>query len=111
MRTGPDRDGVYYEEYRDDLGRPHREDGPALRWWWVDRKGRERPIRDIWVNHGDYHRLGGPAIVEYDDRGRPWREEWYYAGHRHRDDGPAVVQYDEAGKPVIEEHYVRGHKV
>jgi hypothetical protein len=111
-QAGPDEFGLYYQEHRDELGRLHREDGPALRVWRVDRKGREHTVREIWANHGDYHRKDGPAIVHYsEDTGRVWLEEWYYAGQRHRDGGPAIVQYDGGGRPIKEKYYVHGEEL
>jgi hypothetical protein len=111
IQTGPDELGLYYQEHRDELERLHREDGPALRVWWVDPKGREHTVREIWANHGDFHRENGPAIIHYTDEGRVWLEEWYYAGQKHRDGGPAVVQYDGGGRPIKEKYYVHGEEL
>ena len=91
-------------ERRDDRGRLHCEDGPA-----VDRAGGQR---EWWVR-GLRHRKDGPAIVhadgcrEYYHNGLRHREngpavedcasgtrEWFVHGQRHRDGGPAVEQGD-----------------
>jgi hypothetical protein len=77
----PDRvldDGT--QQWLDENGRLHRDDGPAL----VLPNGQEE-----WYRHGILHREDGPAVVWPDGR-----EAWCRHGMLHREDGPAVVRPD-----------------
>jgi hypothetical protein len=38
----------------DDDGQPHRDDGPAIKFL--------NKIHEEWLQHGEYHRVGGPAV-------------------------------------------------
>lgn len=69
--------------YHDTTGLPHRDNGPAL----MVRTGERR-----WYQHGDLHRLDGPAVElgDYTETG-DFKREWWVDGKRHRDDGPAFV--------------------
>ena len=68
------------EEHRDEEGRRHREDGPAVVW---------DDGTEVWYRHGQWHREDGPAVVYSDGS-----EYWYRHGQRHREDGPAIVWPD-----------------
>jgi len=47
-----------------------------------------------WRNKkGDFHRTGGPAIIESNGR-----QFWYVKGQCHREDGPAVIFSDGSKK-------------
>jgi hypothetical protein len=61
--------------WKDEDGRPHREDGPAVEWATGTK---------YWFFHGQRHRKDGPAI-EWENGDR----EWYYRGKLHRIGGPA----------------------
>lgn len=62
---------------------------------------RKGPFYDFWVNDaGDFHRVGGPAVV-YGNGG----ERWYINGKLHREDGPAVTH--SSGR--ITKWYFNGH--
>lgn len=63
-------------EWRDEEGKLHRVDGPALE--WPDKDGK------AWYIHGKLHREDGPAMEG------PLGKSWYKNGKRHRLDGPAV---------------------
>ncbi len=67
-------------ECRDDKGRYHREDGPAIEWTDGD--------REWWLN-GKRHRLDGPAV-----EGSNESREWWFNGRLHRLDGPAIEEND-----------------
>jgi hypothetical protein len=61
--------------WRDEAGKYHREDGPAVEWTNGYKK---------WYCHGKIHREDGPAII--------WGgigSEWYYHGKLHRNNGPS----------------------
>jgi len=74
-----------HSEYRNENGRLHREDGPAIEYddgseeWFLNGKyHRENGPAIIyigsyksWCNHGKYHRLDGPA-VDYDNGEKKW---------------------------------------
>ncbi len=85
-------------EWRNEQGRLHREDGPAVEWadgtkeWWVNglRHRTDGPAcewangtKEWWVN-GLRHRTDGPAIEWVSGT-----KQWYVNGQRHRTDGPA----------------------
>ena len=73
-------------EWRNDEGRRHRLDGPAIEWTDGD--------KEWWLN-GRLHRLKGPAI-EYNDAIK-WTDgyrEWWLNGKRHRLDGPAIERFN-----------------
>ena len=66
---------MIYEEYKDEKGRFHREDGPA----------RNFPSGEYWYIHGKLHREDGPAAKNF----HTMEFFWYYNGKLHREDGPA----------------------
>ena len=89
-------------EYKDQDGRFHREDGPAIE--WLDGT-------KAWYINGKFHRTDGPAIE--------WKsgtKEWYLNGKRHREDGPAVEksngvrQWYLNGKQYTENEYAEEEK-
>ncbi len=67
-------------EYKDEHGKPHRDDGPAV----IEPDGELK-----WYQHGELHRNGGPAWVLSDGERR-----WYQYNQLHRDDGPAIIEAD-----------------
>lgn len=95
---------------RDNQGRLHCEDGPAVYysdgsvevWYWhgkIHRKG--GPAYKYgssikWYRHGRLHRLDGPAVETY------YEKSWWKDGRRHRDkDLPAEIQYSTHGRKRI----------
>jgi len=42
-----------------------------------------------WFNNGDYHRIGGPALI-----GSNGTKKWFLNDKLHRVDGPAIIWYD-----------------
>lgn len=84
--------------YRDAEGRPHREDGPAV-------KHDEGTL--MWYQRGEKHRVDGPAVERTDGR-----KEWWLNGERHRVDGPAE-EYAEVSEWWVngERHRVDGPAV
>ena len=69
-------------EWRNEEGRLHRLDGPAVEWETKTRK---------WYKNGILHRVDGPAIEWFDGS-----KEWYLDGELHRVDGPAIEWSDGA---------------
>ena len=63
--------------YRDEEGRAHRENGPAVLWNY----GQEEHYL-----HGILHRIGGPAVHNLGGY-----RAYYEHGQLHRLDGPAIV--------------------
>lgn len=62
-----------------------REDGPAI---LVQNEDHEEETYH-WIRNGEYHRIGGPALVEVGEV-----TEWWVDGQLHREDGPAVQYHD-----------------
>ena len=60
-------------------GNLHRENGPAVIW---------NDGEHEWFNHGEYHRLDGPAVINGVYRA------WFINGKLHRLDGPAIIDVD-----------------
>lgn len=93
-------------EWKNEDGKLHRLDGPAIEYangdksWYVngERHRTDGPAIEWtdgyneWHVNGKLHRLDGPAIE--------WTKEtkgakhWYVNGERHRTDGPAIVHAD-----------------
>ena len=64
-----------------------------------------------WYNkNGDYHRIGGPAIIYKDGS-----KFWYKNGQRHRTDGPAQIwkdgRVDEEGKEGCGYWFINGRQI
>jgi hypothetical protein len=68
-------DGSGTKRWRNEEGKLHRFDGPAVEWADGDRE---------WYIDGKPHRMDGPAL-EWTDGGK----SWYVDGKLHRLDGPA----------------------
>lgn len=66
-------------EWRNEKGRIHREDGPAIEW---------DSGYKTWLIEGLYHREDGPAYEGSDSKG------WYINNELHREDGPALEHID-----------------
>ena len=73
---------VYHhaDEWRNEDGLLHREDGPAIKWSYGTNE---------WWQNGKRHREGGPAI-----EGSNGSCQWWQWGHLHRAVGPATIQSD-----------------
>jgi len=69
---------------RDEKGRAHCLDGPAITYVGKFINGKQE-----WYSHGHLHRVDGPAITRASGR-----LEWYHRGKLHRVDGPAVIRAD-----------------
>ena len=66
------------EEYYNDDGKRHRENGPTVIYSTGD--------QEWWLN-GELHRENGPAIINQNGK-----EKWYFInGWLHREDGPAII--------------------
>jgi hypothetical protein len=74
----------YQDDYWfDDQGEYHRDNEPAI----ILRRYNNGRIEEIkkWYQHGEYHRVGGPAINWFDED-----SAYYQNGILHRLDGPAL---------------------
>ncbi len=78
------------ETYLDDEGRPHREDGPAMRTFTPT--GLE--LSSTYFQHGVITRDDGPAIEELDLENQYHKLVWLRDGLKDRDDGPAEICTD-----------------
>ncbi|HEX3863663.1 MAG TPA: hypothetical protein VHY35_18425 [Stellaceae bacterium] len=102
------QDGEHIEAYMVH-GEHHRpeNDGPA-----VTHRDPEtdRVTRQEYAHDGEYHRVGGPAFIEYQPDGSPSLESWYRHGIRHRDplDGPALIWNSDISGETYEEFFEGG---
>ena len=50
-----------------------------------------------------YHKVGGPAIIQYYENGQKSLEQWFYQNRFHNEHGPAWIEWDEEGnlKPAF----------
>ena len=65
--------------------------------------------KEYWENdNGAYHRLDGPAVIEYYPDGKPERETYYWNGILHRIGGPCNVRYYPSGQKKYEAYLVKG---
>ena len=62
-----------------------------------------------WHEHGEIHRIGKPAILEYWPNGQVKNEEWFVNGYKYRDnkEDPIFIQYNDKGD-VIERRWRYG---
>lgn len=114
---------LYGTRWNDELGNPHRLDGPAVilyeyengkryiaseRWYLHGTKhradgpaytvyelhnGKPYVLYEKWFHDGSNQREGGPADTSYYSNGNIHREEWKRDGSTHREDGPAYIEY------------------
>lgn len=89
--------------YNDDMD-IHRDNGPAIVWYFRDGK----IDTEIYMKNGKKHREDGPAQIEYDEEGIIIYESWYREGKQHREGGPAVIIYDSNGKVHSESYWING---
>ena len=88
----------------------HRDDGPALIYFYADGNIRE----EYWYNHNKKHRDNGPAYIFYCVKGNIETAAWYKDNKLHRDDGPARLiyhyppQYQDA---FVKEWYLNGKMI
>ncbi len=88
-------------------GKLHREDGPAVIWYYevysvlvVE--------HEIYYQHGERHRVDGPAAIWYHPHGHVLREEYYHYGEKHRTKEPAAIYYRPDGSVMSEYYYLNG---
>ena len=84
----------YAEEWLDDEGLRHREDGPAF----THNNG-----ISSWYRHGELHREDGPAVLI-----EGFSQQWYFNGLRHRWGGPAVEFHPSKHPDWEDEYWVMG---
>lgn len=52
-----------------------------------------------------YHRINGPAYIQYYDNGNLKTKQYFINGRLHREDGPAVIEYYPDGKLYYKAYY------
>jgi hypothetical protein len=80
MNSTKSINSVGTEIWRNEIGRYHRLDGPAI----IAKDGTQ-----YWYFNDKRHRLDGPAYI-----GKDGTQEWFVNGERHRLDGPAFIEAD-----------------
>ncbi len=102
--TGSKAEGIV--EYQDRGHKAHRLDGPAR----TEYDRRQDVSSESWLIHGDPHRVGAPARIEYHPGGQRAvkSEQWLFRGAFHREDGPALTSYDIDGRITREAWYLSG---
>jgi len=68
-------------EHKDEKGRPHNEDGPAIAYKL------KYGVEEQWYKHGRKHRIGGPAVDG------PNYTEYWLEGVLHNDGGPSITYH------------------
>jgi antitoxin component YwqK of YwqJK toxin-antitoxin module len=58
--------------------------------------------------NGKYHRLDGPAFIEYYKSGNIYMEQYYLNGEFHCVNGPAIVCYKENGRFSSRKYFLFG---
>ncbi len=69
------------KEYKNELGKYHRTDGPAI----------EEDGNKFWFVNGQHHRTDGPAVENLSGK------FWFINDKPHREDGPAI-EYSDGNK-------------
>lgn len=85
-------------------GKKHREDGPAVIYYYSNKKIRT----EEWWYHGTPHRSDGPAVIKYSPFEELQAERWAVKGLQHREEGPSTISYFEDGKIKFEEWCISG---
>ena len=86
-----------YIIFKNDNGKTHRVDGPAIIWSNGD--------KSWWLN-GKTHRADGPAVIWSDGS-----KSWWLNGKTHREDGPAYIWSDGSKAWYINDmHYGKGEE-
>jgi hypothetical protein len=75
--------------------------------------------KEYWYNHGKdkikaksyklngrFHRLDGPAYIQYNGDGSVAFEDYAINGQWHRIDGPAYIEYNKRGSIFYEAYYL-----
>ncbi len=66
-------------------------------------------IREIWIQKGKIHRLLGPALTDYHaDTKMAKRIAFYRDDQLHNLEGPAIIEYDRFGNVTKMSHYFNG---
>jgi antitoxin component YwqK of YwqJK toxin-antitoxin module len=94
----------YTDEYLVN-GYYHREDGPAIIWYYGD--GSIKQVN--YYQNGKLHRLNAPAVICYNHNGTVCYEEYYLKDNLHRTDGPASIRYN--GNIKEEKYFLSGKEL
>ncbi len=86
------------QRYRDDDGKLHKDDGPAI----IQYKDGEI-VNEEWWHHGKLHRQNNPARIQY-HKGDVILQMWYQHNLLHREKGPADITLSN-GKVTTEKWY------
>ena len=86
----------------------HRVDGPAQIVCLNVGTGFVKPpfiYEIVWYEHGNRHRVGGPARIEYytEEDQEVWT--WYMNGWAHRIDGPAQIWKNSSNGSILKENW------
>ncbi|WP_392399405.1 hypothetical protein [Actinotignum urinale] len=109
MNTEPtttfiDEYGYKTEEWRNNEGRLHREDGPAT----ISYNPDGTVMCEAYYQHGQLHRDNGPATISYRDDGTVYQEDYCQNGKLHRENGPARIFYNQDGTTRHKEYWQGG---
>jgi hypothetical protein len=66
--------------------------------------------QETWESNNKYHRLDGPALIQWNKHGHKTLEEWYKNGLLHRLDGPAKTSWHTNGQLLLEDWFVWGYR-
>lgn len=76
---------------------------------WYYENGNKNAEQYLYKGHFSmFHRLDGPAGIEYYSNGQICNEKYLVKDYWHRENGPAYIEYNSDGKVVEEEYYVHG---
>lgn len=88
-RTINFRHHIIGDIWEDQNGLPHNgDDKPA----YIEHNKQHTFLKVIWYDHGNIHRLNGPALVQTSSSTVYYKEEHWFKNHvRHRSSGPAII--------------------
>jgi hypothetical protein len=95
---------IMSEEYRNDKGELHNDNGPALYEWY--QSGQIKYVK-YHVN-GRRHNANGPAYREWHRSGQMMYEVYCVNGLWHNANGPACRWWYESGQILCEAYYING---
>lgn len=97
------------EQYFNEEGELHREDGPAES--MHEYEDDEEYVTDSYYCNGKLHNEKGPAEVSYLLGNQCLYYEYYINDVCHRLDGPAHIEFDEMKNVEDEEYFINGHRI
>ena len=95
--------------YYDEDGKWHREDGPAVEFFYENGD----LMKQFWCSHGNFHKDDGPAIVVFHARNIVSTEHYFIMNEGNRKEGerdkPSTIRYYENGNIASEIFEEKGH--